>query len=114
MPSISWTICALPDELFADPLAKSLDALDLDRAAHFFEAHPVFPEKANIEFAVMRDGCIDMRVYERGCGETLACGTGACATGVAACLSGRSGSNEGALARRCAHDLIKGDDGTYP
>lgn len=86
---------ALPDELFADPLAKSLDTLDLDRVGAFFENHPVFPEKANIEFAVVKSGGIAMRVYERGCGETLACGTGACATGVAACLSGRSGcSNE--------------------
>lgn len=53
------------------------------------ECHPAWPEKANIEFArvVTRDR-IEMRVWERGTGETMACGTGACATAVAAALQG--------------------------
>lgn len=52
------------------------------------EVNPVFPEKINVEFAkVIDDSTIDMRVWERGSGETLACGTGACATLVAACLN---------------------------
>ncbi len=53
------------------------------------EKHPVFPEKSNIEFAKVIDSRnISMRVWERGSGETLACGTGACATAVAAALKG--------------------------
>jgi diaminopimelate epimerase len=55
------------------------------------EAHPAFPRKANIEFAFVRSPTeIDMRVWERGSGETLACGTGACAVCVAGSLSGRT------------------------
>ncbi|GBR75939.1 diaminopimelate epimerase [Candidatus Termititenax persephonae] len=54
------------------------------------ERHEVFPEKANIEFCqVVNRGEINMRVWERGAGETLACGTGACAAVVAGVLTGR-------------------------
>lgn len=57
----------------------------------FMEMHEAWPEKANIEFAKVEDrGNISMRVWERGSGETLACGTGACATAVAAMLTGRA------------------------
>lgn len=53
------------------------------------ERHPAWPEKANIEFArVTSRSAIEMRVWERGTGETMACGTGACATAVAAMLRG--------------------------
>jgi diaminopimelate epimerase len=56
------------------------------------EHSPLFPERCNIEFANVRpDGSIRMRVWERGSGITLACGTGACATAVAAALTGRTG-----------------------
>ena len=48
------------------------------------EHHPAFPERANIEFAEMRPDGIRVRVWERGSGITMACGTGACATAVAA------------------------------
>jgi diaminopimelate epimerase len=48
-----------------------------------------FPRRTNVEFARLRNGEIDLVVWERGCGITLACGTGACATVVAACLEGR-------------------------
>jgi diaminopimelate epimerase len=55
------------------------------------ETHPWFPKRTNSEFAFVRPtGDIDLIVWERGCGITLACGTGACATVVAACLTGRS------------------------
>ena len=55
------------------------------------ECHPAFPERCNIEFAqVLPDGRIRMRVWERGSGITMACGTGACATAVAASLTERA------------------------
>jgi len=55
------------------------------------ERHPAFPQRCNIEFAhVEPDGCIRTRVWERGSGITMACGTGACATAVAASLAGFS------------------------
>lgn len=56
------------------------------------ETLPCWPERANMEFArVTGPEDIEMRVWERGSGETLACGTGACATLVAAALTGRTG-----------------------
>ncbi len=55
------------------------------------EHHPAFPERANIEFAVMRPDGIRVRVWERGSGITMACGTGACAVAVAASKTGRAG-----------------------
>ena len=56
------------------------------------EFHPAFPQRCNIEFArVESDGTIRTRVWERGSGITQACGTGACATAVAAALTGRAG-----------------------
>lgn len=89
---------ALPDDLFADASNKCLGTLDLNKVGRFFETHEAFPEKTNVEFATMlepngedEEGGILMRVYERGCAETLACGTGACATSVAATLRGLSG-----------------------
>lgn len=102
-------VCFLDDfTLIDDALfkgdCKSLDTLDVDTIGAFFESNPVFPAKANIEFAVCDGEGIHMRVYERGDGETLACGTGACATGVAACLTGRAGSENDLLLRGgCLH-----------
>ncbi|MCI6862370.1 MAG: diaminopimelate epimerase, partial [Prevotella sp.] len=56
------------------------------------ERHQAFPQRCNIEFArVEPDGKIRTRVWERGSGITEACGTGACATAVAAALTGRAG-----------------------
>lgn len=56
------------------------------------ENHPAFPLRCNIEFAhVKADGTLRTRVWERGSGITQACGTGACATAVAAALTGRAG-----------------------
>jgi diaminopimelate epimerase len=55
------------------------------------EKHPMFPQKVNAEFAqVLSRSHIRMKVWERGAGPTLACGTGACATVVAGVLSGRA------------------------
>ncbi|MGH2677867.1 MAG: diaminopimelate epimerase [Actinomycetota bacterium] len=66
-------------------------SLDLPRVGPPLEHHPDFPERANVEFIRVEDGRIDMRVWERGVGETLACGTGACASLVAANLMGLAG-----------------------
>ena len=69
-----------------------VDEIDDDlvlRQGPLLEEAPIFPAKANIEFAKVLDrSTIEMRVWERGTGETLACGTGACATAVAAALNG--------------------------
>ena len=54
------------------------------------ERHPAFPRKTNVEFVKVNDRRdVTMRVWERGSGETLACGTGACAVAVAGVLTGR-------------------------
>lgn len=56
------------------------------------ETHPAFPNKTNVEFAQLAgDNLVRLRVWERGVGETLACGTGACATAVVAALTLRTG-----------------------
>ena len=68
---------------------------DIDLVAttgHALEHHPAFPQRCNIEFArIEPDGTIRTRVWERGSGITQACGTGACATAVAAALTGKAG-----------------------
>jgi diaminopimelate epimerase len=57
------------------------------------ESHSFFPRKANIEFVkVLANNEIRLRVYERGCGETMACGTGACASVVSGVLNGLHGT----------------------
>ncbi len=59
-----------------------------------FENHPAFPERVNTEFVkVVSPELLEMRVWERGSGETYACGTGACASVVASCLCGYSPMN---------------------
>lgn len=65
--------------------------VDIEQEGRLLENDPIFPERCNIEFATLRpNGTIRMRVWERGSGITLACGTGACATAVAASLTGRT------------------------
>lgn len=66
-----------------------VESLDVQTLGPRFENHPLFPEKINTEFVQVIDGgTIKMRVWERGSGETLACGTGATASAVAAILNG--------------------------
>lgn len=66
--------------------------VDLPVVGKKLEFDPAFPERCNIEFVTRRpDGTLRMRVWERGSGITLACGTGACATAVAAALTGHAG-----------------------
>lgn len=68
-----------------------LSTVDLDTVGPAIEHYGVFPERANVEFVQpLADGSLRMRVWERGSGITQACGTGACATAVAACLAGHA------------------------
>lgn len=72
---------------------EDLNEIDIEDAGPKLENHPLFPGRINIEFAqILEDGKIRMRVWERGSGITQACGTGACATAVAACITGRCGT----------------------
>lgn len=77
---------------------KNVKKYDVEQIGSLFEHHPAFPERCNIEFAqVIENGRmsfgteIRVRVWERGSGETLGCGSGACAVGVAAAITGRAG-----------------------
>ncbi len=71
---------------------EDVETLPLSTVGPTLEFAPAFPERCNIEFATVRpDGSIRMRVWERGSGITMACGTGACATAVAAALTHRRG-----------------------
>lgn len=66
-----------------------LSEIDVHGLGRIVEHHPIFPERTNVEFAqVLSREEIRMRVWERGSGETMACGTGACATVVAAIKNG--------------------------
>jgi diaminopimelate epimerase len=65
-------------------------AVPLETLGPQFEHHPAFPQRTNTEFIqVVRRDYLKMRVWERGAGVTLACGTGACASLVAGVLTGR-------------------------
>lgn len=70
-----------------------IESLDLEVEGKRFEHHPIFPEGVNTEFVrVVNPRLLQMRVWERGSGETLACGTGACAAAAAAVKNGYSPS----------------------
>lgn len=65
---------------------------DLHKWGPLLETHPYFPRKTNVEFVTVQSpDHVEMRVWERGAGPTLACGTGACATLVACVLTGKTG-----------------------
>lgn len=70
---------------------EDTDSLDLAAIGPAFENHPAFPARINTEFVqVISPDHVKMRVWERGSGETLACGTGCCATAVAGVLCGKT------------------------
>lgn len=70
---------------------NDIDTIDIARYGAVMERDRNFPERCNIEFAqILSDGAIRTRVWERGSGITMACGTGACATAVAAALTGQA------------------------
>ena len=87
---------ALPDGVFVSMgnphyviFVDDINDVDIEREGSRLERHSRFPERCNIEFAQVRQDGIRVRVWERGSGITLACGTGACATAVAAAVTGR-------------------------
>ena len=74
--------------VFVNELAD-MKAFDIEHVGPYFEHHEWFPERTNTEFVKVIDrNTVEMRVWERGTGETLACGTGCCAVTVACVLNG--------------------------
>lgn len=68
---------------------EDVDSLELEKIGPSFENHPLFPERVNTEFIkILDESTMQMRVWERGSGETWACGTGACAATAASVLNG--------------------------
>ena len=84
-----------------------VDAVDMDFIGPRFEHAPYFPERINTEFIrVVNPNTIKMRVWERGSGETLACGTGACAAVVAAVANGLCSKGSDVTVRVRGGDLV--------
>jgi diaminopimelate epimerase len=75
--------------LFLDP-GEDPATVNVQTIGPIVEHRPEFPNLTNVEFVQASNGAIDLRVWERGVGETMACGTGACAALVASSLSGRT------------------------
>lgn len=67
---------------------ESADAVELDRLGPLIETDPLFPDRINVNVASVNEDSLNLRVWERGVGLTKACGTGACATAVAAIRRG--------------------------
>jgi diaminopimelate epimerase len=63
-----------------------LTSEEMERLGPALQGHDLFPRRTNVEFVKLVDGILEVKVYERGAGWTMACGTGACATVVAAAL----------------------------
>lgn len=82
---------------------ENVDSLAIEKIGPYFENHERFPRRVNTEFVEVIDrNTVRMRVWERGTGETLACGTGACATVVACVLNG--------LTQECATVKLSGGE----
>ena len=89
--------------LFCD----SIEAINLEEIGPKFENAPIFPERINTEFVrVVNSNTLKMRVWERGNGETSACGTGACAAVAAACANGHCRKGEDITVKVKGGDLI--------
>ncbi len=84
-----------------------VDGLELEKIGPDFENHSAFPDRVNTEFVkVIDDHTLQMRVWERGSGETWACGTGACATAVAAVENGFCKKGDDITVRLRGGDLV--------
>ncbi len=96
-------------------MVDNVDKLNIDELGPKFENDALFPERVNTEFIkIIGENTIKMRVWERGNGETLACGTGACAAAVAACEMGLCQKNSDITVKLVGGDLVirYTDDGT--
>jgi len=102
---VDWKVtCVSMGNPHAVVFVDKIDDLDLAAVGPAFEAHPAFPAKVNTEFVEVRTPThLVMKVWERGAGATLACGTGACALVVAAILAGKTSE------RTCVVTLPGGD-----
>jgi len=89
---VAWRVtCVSMGNPHCVVFTSDVETLDVERLGPSFEHHPFFPARVNTEFVrVETPTLLRMRVWERGSGETAACGTGACAALVAAVLSGRA------------------------
>lgn len=98
-----WTVtCVSMGNPHCITFVADIAAISLEQIGPLFEHHPAFPQRTNTEFIqVVAPDYLKMRVWERGAGITLACGTGACASVVASVLTGRS-------QRRCTVELPGG------
>ena len=86
---------------------EGVETLALEQIGPEFEYHPMFPERVNTEFVeALGRGALRMRVWERGSGETWACGTGACAAAVAAVETGRCARGEDITVHLRGGDLV--------
>lgn len=96
-------------------VSENVDSLNLEEIGPKFENDPLFPERVNTEFIkIINEKTIKMRTWERGNGETRACGTGACAAAVAACEMGLCQRNTDITVKLVGGDLVirYTDDGT--
>lgn len=86
---------------------SGIDDMELEKIGRRFECHEIFPERVNTEFVeVISDKELKMRVWERGSGETWACGTGTCATVAAAVKNGICKAGEDILVHLRGGDLV--------
>jgi len=86
---------------------EAVDNLEIEKIGPKFEFNPIFPERVNTEFVkVIDDHTLKMRVWERGSGETWACGTGACATVVSSVLNGYCPKGEDIKVKLRGGDLV--------
>ncbi len=84
-----------------------VDNMPLDKIGPFFEKSDLFPESINTEFVkIIDENTVQMRVWERGSGETLACGTGACAVAVACTLNGYFEKGKDVIVKLVGGDLV--------
>jgi len=103
-PDIEYGItCVSMGNPHAVIFTQNISGLDLPKTGSIIENAPIFPRRTNVEFVeVISKDRLKMRVWERGSGETMACGTGACATVVAGILNGHS-------ARKTTVELLGGE-----
>jgi diaminopimelate epimerase len=85
---------------------EEIDSMDIEKIGPSFENHPMFPDRVNTEFVKILDShTVQMRVWERGSGETMACGTGACAVAVASILNGHVNGDKPVTVKLLGGDL---------